>query len=50
MWIIFFHYIFFRSSRWALTFFFDKKVSKKSSQPDPCWLSFDATVARLTAG
>ncbi len=48
--IIFFRIILFRSSRWALIFFFDKKVSKKSSQPDPGLLDVVASVSRLTAG
>tara|TARA_R110001583_G_scaffold47395_7_gene148469 strand:+ start:439 stop:588 length:150 start_codon:yes stop_codon:yes gene_type:complete len=33
----------------AHTFFFDKKVCKKSSQSDPCLLIVGETVARLTA-
>jgi len=38
------------SSREALTFCLNQKVSKKSSQPDPCFRFVRAYVARLTAG
>jgi hypothetical protein len=45
-----FEFLFFAQAARAHTFFFDKKVCKKSSQPEPRLLFMDKTVSRLTAG